>query len=164
MPRKNYFSEDFFMKNRRIVFTAITLIAVMLVATFAFTACTDGKGKGDVTVVIACDGSNKEYYVAADKVEGEGVLAVMEYLRDNEGLHFVTEDGGYGEYATEVGGFKQGDGVYIYIFTSVEKDFDVSEYKQTVDYKGVTLTSSGVGLSAMSVEEDAIIYFGTTTY
>lgn len=161
MPRKNYFSEDFFMKNRRIVFTAITLIAVMLVAAFAFTACTDGKGKGDVTVVIACDGSNKEYYVAADKVEGEGVLAIMEYLRDNEGLHFVTESGAYGAYITEIGDLKpdSGKNEFIAIYTSVEKDFDVSEYATTIKYDGRTLTSSGLGISSMSTEEDAIIYF-----
>ncbi len=149
------------MKNKRVVLTAVVLIAVMLVAMFAFTACTDDKGKGDVTVVIARDGDYKEYYVDASKVEGDGALAALEYLKDNKGLNLVTENGSYGAYITEIGDLKpdSSKNEFISIYTSVEKDFDVSEYATTVKYDGRTLTSSGLGITSMSVEEDAIIYF-----
>lgn len=149
------------MKNRRVVLTAVIMIAAIIVAMFAFTACTDGKGKGDVTIVIAANGDYKEYYVDASKVNGEGALAAIEYLKDKKELNLVTESGAYGAYITEIGDLKpdSGKNEFIAIYTSVEKDFDVSEYATTIKYDGRTLTSSGLGISSMSTEEDAIIYF-----
>ena len=55
-------------------------------------------------------------------------------------------------------------GEFIYLYTSVAKDFDVSEYASTVEYQGKTLTSSGVGVSSMSVEDGAIIYITIIKY
>ena len=52
-------------------------------------------------------------------------------------------------------------GSYIYIYTSVEADFDVSEYRMEMDYNGKTLVSSGVGLDEMRLLDGAIIYVGT---
>lgn len=154
----------FFMEKKRIAVIAIALIAITVCAIFGLTACGDGKGKGDVTVVIACDGSDKEYYVDADEVDGEGVMAILVYLKENKGLHLIYSESAYGAYITEIGNFKEGNGEYVYFFTSVEKDYDVSEYAQAVNYKGQTLTSSGVGVSQMSVEEDAVIYIGKIKY
>ena len=53
---------------------------------------------------------------------------------------------------------------YIYVFTSVDADKDVSEHKKTVTYNGVTLTSSGAGAVDMHLEDDAIIYIGLVTF
>ena len=53
---------------------------------------------------------------------------------------------------------------YIYLYTSVAQDVDVSEYATTVEYKGQTLTSSGVGASDMHLEDGAIIYIGTIIF
>ena len=53
-------------------------------------------------------------------------------------------------------------GEYIYIYTSVEQDFDVSEYVQEMEYDSVTLTSSGFGADEMSIENGCIIYIGMT--
>ena len=39
---------------------------------------------------------------------------------------------------------------FVYIYTSVEADFDVSEYKSEVEYEGKTLVSSGKGFSEMT--------------
>lgn len=152
------------MEKKRITVIAIALIAITVCAIFGLTACGDGKGKGDVTVVIACDGSDKEYCVDADEVDGEGVMAILVYLKENKGLHLIYSESAYGAYITEIGNFKEGNGEYVYFFTSVEKDYDVSEYAQAVNYKGQTLTSSGVGVSQMSVEEDAVIYIGKIKY
>lgn len=153
-------------RNRKILFTAVMLIVVTVLSLLCFTACDDKKGKGDVTVVIAYADGAQEYYVSEKDVDGEGVMPIMLYLKEKKGLNFVTTESTYGAFVNEVGGLKP-DATkheFISIYTSVAKDKDVSEYATTVKYKGTTLTSSGVGISTMSVEPDAIIYFVILTY
>ena len=53
---------------------------------------------------------------------------------------------------------------YVFIYTSVEKDFDVTEWASEVEYKGTKLVSSGLGASSMTVEDGAIYYFTLITY
>ena len=102
-----------------------------------------------------------EYKVNLDKVEGsDGLLSVLAYLKAEKGLDY-TEAGGF---LSAVGDLKQEGNRYIYLYTSVEEDFDVSEYKSTVEYKGQTLTSAGVGAKDMHVKDGAVIYIGTITF
>ena len=154
-------------RNRKILFTAVMLIVVTVLSLLCFTACGDKKGKGDVTVVIAYADGAQEYYVSEKDVDGEGVMPIMLYLKEKKGLNFVTtESPTYGTFVNEVGGLKP-DATkheFISIHTSVAKDKDVSKNATTVEYKGTTLTSTGVGISTMSVEPDAIIYFVILTY
>ena len=53
---------------------------------------------------------------------------------------------------------------YIYLYTSVESDFDTSEYAKTMTFGDTELCSSGVGANDMSIGPGAIIYIGTITY
>lgn len=142
-------------------------VAVVVCLALALVLCAvacqpDMPSKGDVTIVIApLEGEATEYTVdLSDIAEGGGVVAILDYLKDNEGLEYITEDSGYGAYLTKVGVLveKPEVGEFIYLYTSVAKDFDVSEYASTVEYQGKTLTNSGVGVSSMSVEDGAIIY------
>jgi hypothetical protein len=55
-------------------------------------------------------------------------------------------------------------GEYVAIYTSVEADFDVSTYVSETTYKGITLKTAGVGISAMQVPAGAIIYFCIEAY
>ncbi|MGN0772149.1 MAG: hypothetical protein ACI4MI_06160 [Christensenellales bacterium] len=123
---------------------------------------------GQVTVVVApLEGQATEYTVDLSVIaEDGGVIAILDYLKDNEGLDYVSEDSGYGAYITKLGVLEQNyaTGEYIYIYTSVANDADVSQYATTVEYKGQTLTSSGVGVSSMTVEDGAIIYFTIIVY
>ena len=82
----------------------------------------------------------------------------MKLLSEKEDNFVFSETGGF---INEVGTLKNdaAANAYIMIYTSVEKDFDVSQYATTTDYKGVTLTSSGFGFKEMHVEEGAIILF-----
>lgn len=54
--------------------------------------------------------------------------------------------------------------VYIYLYTSVESDFDTSEYAKTMTFGDTELCNSGVGANDMSIVPGAIIYIGTTIY
>ena len=140
------------------------LLSVILALTLIFTACAKVDPNGYATVVVAADGDNiKEYSVPLSKVNGEnGAFGLLDYLKAEGELDYEAEDSAYGKYLNSVGEVKNDAlaGKYIYIWTSVESDFDVSEYKSTIDYKGVSLTSAGVGISAMSVPDRAIIYIG----
>jgi hypothetical protein len=86
----------------------------------------------------------------------------MEYLKTNKGLTYTTNDTGYGAYLTQVNGIKEdkSNSEYVYIYTSVEKDADVSAYACEITYKDFTLPNAGVGISLMSIEDGAVIYIG----
>ena len=135
------------------------LLAIMLIA-LTFIACTkkETSESGFCTVVLEGNPST-EYVVNLDKVTGtNGLIAVLDYLKETEGLTY-TESAGM---LTEVGSVKQDatSGKYVYIWTSVEKDFDLTQYASTKTYGDKTLTSSGVGAKDMTVTDGAIIYIG----
>ena len=75
-------------------------------------------------------------------------------------FEYEADETAYGAYLTKVGSIANDSskGKYVYVWTSVEEDFDTSAYALTVEYKGQTLTSSGLGISGMSVHDGAIIY------
>jgi len=105
------------------------------------------------------------YTVEIDKVEiTDGLMSVLEYLKTEEGLEYASDDTGYGAFLTKVGALEQKDNTYIYLYTSVEKDIDVSQYATTVEFEGKTLTSAGVGASEMTIEDGCIIYVGTIEF
>lgn len=142
----------------------LSLLLIFVLCTSLFVGCNKAEvsEKGFCTVVL--DGSPAtEYRVNLDDVPGDqGLLSVLEYLKTAEGLTYA-ESGGM---LSQVGNVKQdtANGVYLYIWTSVEKDFDVSQYASTKTYGNLTLTSSGVGATQMTLEKDAVIYIGTIVW
>ena len=55
-------------------------------------------------------------------------------------------------------------GEWIYVYTTVEDDIDVSQYATTVQYDGQSITSSGKGAHEMTIAKDAIISIGLIVY
>lgn len=147
-----------------------TRLARLLALTIAFaitllslTACggTDNSGTEGTLTLVIFDEVAVEYEVDLSALgEGKGLMPVLSYLSENEGLTYTATDGGYGAYLTALGTLKESaiEGKYLYVYTSVEDDFDVSSYAMTVEYNGKTLTSSGVGISEMTVTDGAVIY------
>jgi len=154
------------MKTKLNKISALTLLFALFVLMLA--SCAKVDPVGTATVVVTEDGKNyKEYSVPLSKVTGkEGAISVLEYLKAEGELDFEAKDSGFGKYLTKVGDVcENGDeGKYVGIYTSVEADFDVSEYKSEVEYKGTKLVSSGVGISSMSVPDGAIIYITYIVY
>lgn len=148
--------------------TRITaLVLVMIMAILCAVSCSNEQDvSGKMTVVIGGE-KDTAYTVDLDKVEvKEGLMSVLAYLKDNQGLTYTATDAGYGAYLTAAGELKEdaASGTYLYIWTSVEKDFDTSAYASTHEYNGKTLTSAGVGASSMTIEDGAVIYIGTIKY
>ncbi|MBR5242562.1 MAG: hypothetical protein IKV20_05425 [Clostridia bacterium] len=147
----------------------LALMLALAIALLSFTACggTDnGDEVGTIRFVIFDEGAT-EYVVDLSALgEGEGLMPVLEYLAENEELSYTVTDGGYGAYLTALGSLKESaaEGKYLYVYTSVEADFDVSAYAMTVDYAGLTLTSSGVGISQMTLTDGAVIYITYIVY
>ena len=156
------------MKNKRLSVILTMLIVLIALSVFGFSACGDDKNKaeGICTIVVATGESPIEYEVEISKVSGnKGLFSVLEYLQSENKLSFEYSGTDSSAYLTKINDFVSGtNGYYIYIYTNVENDFDVSEYKSTVTYNGKTLTSTGVGASLMTVRNETIIYIGTVYF
>lgn len=150
------------MKNIHYVSALLLLIVVMLFGV----AC--GSEKNDENLF----GENESMRLViayADKPEEitlklEGLnrgISLLELLDEKE-IPYTASDG----FLYSVKDFAPDSlkGEYIYIYTSIEQDFDVSEYVQEMEYDSVTLTSSGFGADEMSIENGCIIYIGMTKW
>lgn len=140
--------------------SAIICLTIVLALCLSFLGCTpDKETPSEGTMLLVVGGDNPvEYEVDLSKVEiTQGLFSVLDYLKENEGLEY-TENGGM---LKSVGSLSEGGGYFLYFYTSVEKDFDVSQYACSVEYKGKTLPNSAVGAKDMTIEKDCTIYIGT---
>ena len=132
----------------------ITLFAIILLS---FTACTPtSTGGGTATVVIGTDTPTEYTLVFQDGDITNGLLSAFDMLE----LEYDISGG----FLNGVGDLNPQPPTYIWIYTSVSADADVSSYATTLVYKGATLTSTGKGAEEMTIEDGAIIYVGTITY
>ena len=117
---------------------------------------------GNATLVIATE-EKQVYDIPLSKLrEGRGLMPAFEYLKAEKGLEYDIN----GTMINNLGGLENDyeTGRYIYIYTSVEADFDVSEYKKEIEYEGKTLVSSGFGFDKMTLKDGAIIYVGLISW
>ena len=142
----------------------LSIIVLLVICVFFACSCTENSTEGVATLVVAASDSDTMAYEVplAELSEGKGLLPILEYLKEKEGLEYTLS----GTMLDSVGKVKNDSETktYIYIYTSVESDFDVSEYKSEIEYEGKTLVSSGVGFDQMTVTEGAIIYIGTIVW
>ena len=152
----------------------LSLIIILAISITALASCDlvsiFGKveDEGNVTVVVeAVDGSYEVYkaYLESVKNKEEGAKGVIEHLSESGGgLYLVMEDSTYGAFVSEIGSIKEdaSKSEYIMVYTSVASDS--YEGAPSVDYDGVTLYQSGVGLSGMKVEDGTVILFRIEAY
>ena len=151
-------------KQRKMKTKVCKILAFVIAFAMALTlgACNnESDSSGEMTLVVAGDSITK-YEVNLDDVEiTEGLVSVLKYLEEKEGLEYEIA----GTYLNKVGEVENNaanaaEGKYLYIYTSVQSDIDVSQFASTVEYEGETLTSSGVGASEMRIEDGCVIYIG----
>ncbi len=141
------------------LFALLTLL--VLVLALGLVGCNGNPGEtaaGSCTVVIG--GETETVYTVAlsEVIVTEGLRSVLAHLAATEGLTVAYRQDGV---LTRVGDLVAHDNVYLWLYTSVEADFDVSVYATTIDYHGRTLVSPGVGVAEMTVEDGAVYYIGT---
>ena len=139
----------------------ISALLLTLLLVLSLVACGGNvDSKGTATVVVG----ETAYTVNLSDVaeDGKGLLGVLDVLEEKENLTVTAENG----FLTQVGDLKQDSaaGIYLFLYTSVEKDADVSQYAKTIDWNGNSYTSSGVGAAEMTVEDGAVIIIRTIEY
>ena len=152
----------------------LTLVLVLCMVIIPFASCKQSVN-GYCTVVVATEPKETVYKVNLDKVAGEdgtisnGLIAVLDYLKENEkDFSYESTDTGFGAYLTKVlsldpASVTEGYG-YIRILTSVEKDFDVTEWGVEKEYKGTKVMTSGLGASSMTIQDGAVYYIELASY
>ena len=157
-----------FFNSRRI--SALLLILALTLTMLLGVSCNKGNvaDSGTATVVVAAateDGKATEYKVnLADLKDQRGLMTVLDYLKEHNGLTYTAQDSEYGAFLTSVNDLKPEGNQYISLYTTVAADADVSEWATTIEYQGTTLTSSGVGASSMTIEDGAVIYICLLTF
>ncbi len=157
------------MKTRKTLATALIICMIFALTIVGFVGCkpdAPAQPVEKITVVVAT-ATPTEYVVDMTKVDTKkGVVGVLDYLKETTTFTYEGSESQYGMFLTKVGALSPDASKieFICIYTSVEKDKDVSEYAQTIDYKGVKLTTSGLGISSMNIENNATIYFCISSY
>lgn len=150
--------------------TVILTLALLCTLSLALFACTDpatpGDTSGDVepvektmTLVLLEGDYIEEFTVDLDKLasseqKSKGLLAVLDYLKQTENLTYSTDSTGL---LTQVNEIKQEDNKYVFLYTSVAKDEDLTQYASSIEYKGKKYSNSGVGAKDMTIEKDCVI-------
>ena len=155
--------------NKTKLFKILSVTALLILAlSVMLTGCKPTiDSEGIATIVVANDKGIETYEVPLGALDGAtGAIAALDYLKAEGKLDYTATDGGFGAYLTEVGHLKEdgAKGIYIGVWTSVVKDADTSVYATVKTYNGITLTSAGVGISSMSLEDGCIIYIGEIIY
>ncbi|MBP3309140.1 MAG: hypothetical protein J6L90_06835 [Clostridia bacterium] len=135
--------------------------ALILALAISLVSCFGGVGSGKCTVVLAVGDEVKEYTVELDKVTGDdGLMPVLRYLNENEGVALDYTESTYGAMLKSVG-IVVPDATrneYVKIYTSNTLDFDTSTYFEELEYEGTRLGTSGLGASGMTVDGGGIYY------
>lgn len=149
------------LKKMKIKICKILAFALMLALAMSLVSCFGGVGSGKCTVVLAAGDEVQEYTVELDKISGDdGLMAVLRYLDENEGVALDYIESTYGAMLNSVGIVVPDLAAYEYvkIYTSCVLDFDTSTYFEEMEYKGTKLGTSGLGASSMTVDGGEIYY------
>ena len=141
----------------------LALLLTLALSLFCLASCGQPEPENGTVTLVLGTATPKEYTVELEKLgEGNGLIPLLNYLKENEGLDYSIS----GTFLDSVGEISNdyANNTYIYIYTSVERDFDVSDYKTTISYEGTELVSSGVGATEMTLADGAIIYIGTIVW
>lgn len=165
------------MKQKRLL--TWILAVVLLIASLALVACVDKPQAkqltelalpqlGDNQMAVIIKNGDKDYTsytvtLTDDMQTGEDVL---NYLADKADLQIDWQDSEYGKFINGIGGAKvhAGTSEFVNVMTSVQKDKGTWAGVKTYNVGDVTLAASAVGVSEMSVEAGAVIYFEIDTY
>lgn len=140
----------------------VSMLTLLTILVCCFVGCVP---KANMTVVVTTD-PNTVYTVDLNKLEeGCNAIDVLEYLKEKQGLTYVVaQDPDLGPFLTEVLTLKQSEDFnpYFFVYTSVQAE-QMTNY-DGVEYEGVTLYPSSVGIGSMTVEEGCIIYITLISY
>lgn len=156
-------------------------ILLVIVSLLSFSACDDKPqakqltsltlpelADNQIAVIIKKGDSDYQQYVVELEKLGTGANTceqAIEYLQNKAKLAVTWQDGTYGKYLTAIGGIAEGDGQYVFVYTT-NPNFQgtwagVSSY---VIGDGVLLKEAAVGVSDLQVQAGDVIYFELGSY
>ena len=160
----------------------LTAAVVILTCVFAFTACDDKpemqtlseltlpQMEDNQACVIIKEGESK-YSCFVVTLGEDGTTAqngeqLLQYLQEKSNLALNWQDSAYGKYLLGIGNITadESKGEFVAIFTSVEKDKGSWAGVRSYQAGETELVSSAVGISEMTVQPGAVIYFEISTY
>ncbi len=146
----------------------IMAFALTIALVLSLASCFGGVDESGKCTVVISDGERyEEYAVELGQVEGDdGLMAVLRYLNEKEGIYLNATDGQYGVMLWGVGECVPDMSAreYIKIFTSNEADFDTSTMFELTEYEGTRLGTAGVGASSMTVTDGCVFLITIGTY
>lgn len=158
------------MKSRHIAI--ICLVTALAVASLVFAACTDKPDVQQLTELTLPELDNDQMAVIIKNADDDYTVYTVtlneeittgedaiEYLVGNSELYVKWTDGDYGKYIEELGTLKPSENEFIVVMTSVEKDKGAWAGVASYEIGDITIVESQVGVSDMTVEAGAIIYF-----
>ena len=167
------------MKHTKRLLTWI-LAVVLVVASFALVACVDKPDAEQLDVTLPVLADNQMVVVVKYADDGFDVYAVtlselgsdtttaedvLNYLQEQGRLTIEWVDGSFGKFINSIGGAKPKEAnEYVEVFTSVTADMGTWAGVNTYAIGNVLISSAAVGVTEMSVEAGAIIYFQVSTY
>lgn len=150
-------------KKKISVFVIVAVLALSALASCSNGASVPQGSEGDTFTLVVAGEVISEYKIGLDKIVGSNrLVSVLEYLENIDAIDYEVE----GTMLTKVGELENdaAEGEWIYVYTTVEDDIDVSQYAKTVEYDGRSIISSGKGARDITVEKDAVIYIGLIVY
>lgn len=166
-------------KMKKTRFTTWVLSVLLFICCIALVACVDkpvAKQLEELTLPKLKDGQmaviikngDKDYTsytvtLTENMKTGEDVI---EYLAQEAELDVDWTESEYGKYINKIGGLSPdaSKNEYVTVLTSVAKDKGNYAGVTTYTVGDVTLVSSQVGISEMTVEQGAVIYFEIASY
>lgn len=165
--------------KKRIV--CATVAVVLVVAAVAFAACVDKPSVQEVTelvlptlaenqMAVIVKNGDKDYTnvvvtLGVGGVDAKNMEDVLNYLNEQGTLSIVWQESSYGKYVVGIGNATaSASGEFVSILTSVERDKGNWAGVATYSVGNLTLVSSQYGVSEMTVEAGAVVYFEIATY
>ncbi len=165
------------MKRTKLL-TWILTVAIIVAASMALVACVDKPQVKQLTeltlpqldddqMAVIIKNGEKDYtsytVTLTDQLKtGEDVL---NYLAEKADLHVDWKESAYGKYINEIGGAKLHEtNEYVAVFTSVAGDKSTEAGALSYQIGDITVVYAGKGISELSVEAGAVIYFEIVTY
>lgn len=169
------------MKQTKRLLTWI-LAVVLIVACFALTACVDKPTSKQLTqltlpalrdnqmalIIKNGDSDYTSYTVTLGEngTDATTVEGVISYLHQEADLAIDWEDSAFGKYIHGIGNITEDTAcaAYVTVYTSVARDQGTYAGVTTYTVGDVTIVEAGVGVSEMTVEAGAVIYFEIVSY
>lgn len=138
--------------RKSLVIGLILICAIAL--TFTLAGCAkENEGSKTITLVIG-EGEDQTVFESY-KTDAEYLIDVLVEMKEAEKITYTLTESTYGAYLTEINGILEANGQYVYLFSTVAEQQDITEWKVTKNYNDTVFVSVIYGASTLEVIDGA---------